>query len=104
MSRPITVGHGTFKVTATPARCIEVIRAVEALKTPTVKQARAAALRPAEKRNYPKFKDGMSTAEYVAAYHKTNAMRNLITEGFFQPLSTNPQFTQVGDCIEESMQ
>lgn len=71
----------------------------------------------ARKRHYPKFVEGMSTADYVHQYYGLNAarwtpvsfglQRGAYTAGlqfeqlrrqvndFFEPLSTNPQFTPI---------
>lgn len=92
MSRPITIAAGKF-----PDH-----RQARDIKTPSVKQARAAALRKADKREYPKHHDGQSTAHYVERYQLLNAGLNLTPDDdFFQPLSTNPQFAQRDEVIEE---
>lgn len=79
----------------------------------------------ARKRKYPKFVEGTSTLDYVHDYYQSNAMRWTATsfgiqrgaytdvhervklrdqvDAFFQPLSTNLQFTQVDEVIEETL-
>lgn len=79
---------------------------VKASKVRTPKQHQAARMAVKCSRNYPKFKDGMSTADYVLAYEGQNTLRSLsgsYTSGasFFQPLSTAPQFALPGEVIEE---
>ena len=44
-------------------------------KTPKTRKARVN--RCAEKRVYPSYREGMSTLDYVAAYHAANASVNL---------------------------
>ena len=44
-------------------------------KAPKVRKARVN--RSAEKRVYPSYREGMSTLDYVAAYHAANASVNL---------------------------
>ena len=42
-----------------------------------VKPRKARVNRSAEKRVYPSYRDGMSTLDYVAAYHAANSTVNL---------------------------
>ena len=93
-----------------------------ASKVPTVRQARAKALMGGVSRKYPKFKDGMSTAEYVRAFAMLNTTQtghgiqrgqflsvadiareeNRIKD-FFEPLSTLPQFASSDEVSEEAL-
>ena len=96
-----------------------------ASKVPTVKAARAAALKGGVTRRYPKFKEGMTVAEYTRQYTMLNARQSgsgimtgtflagsdiLREQGwianFFQPLSTRPlstrpMFTPDDTVVEE---
>ena len=85
-----------------------------ASKVPTVRQARAKALMGGVSRKYPKFKDGMSTAEYVRAFAMLNttqrgqflsvadiAREEKAIAAFFAPLSTTPQFAPSDEVLEE---
>lgn len=91
-----------------------------ASKVPTPKQAHANALRGGVTRKYPKFAEGMCAADYVRQFTMLNARQTgagirsgpfLSTadikreeewmQGFFEPLSTNPQFAQADEAIEE---
>lgn len=101
-TRPITLtvnedGH-RLTITASPKRFQEILATTKCLPKLTPKRVRAAAMRPAEKRVFPKFRDGMSTSQYAQAYSQANARFNLTPDDqFFAPLSTNPQHAQVAD-------
>ena len=119
----ITKHYGKLSISAaTEARHQAIKAMVDADKVPTCKQARARALMGGVSRQYPKFKNGMSTAEYVRQFAMLNAHqsgggvvygRALSTydiarevnwiKDFFEPLSTLPQFAKTGEVIEEVM-
>lgn len=94
----------------------------KASKIPTVKQARAAALRGGISRKYPKFTEGMTPADYAQQYTMLNArqsghgiQRGQFLSGadvlreqawildFYQPLSTLPMFTPSDEVLEETI-
>lgn len=87
-----------------------------ASKIKSPKQFRAALNAIKCGRNYPKFKEGMSTADYVLSYYDQNYNIGLghfsesrtfrgkaaeTVQDFFEPLSTSPQFAQVDETVEE---
>ena len=101
---PYTVASGKFRITATLARLGAIQGQVKAIKTPTVKAFRAALARKADKRQFPSFAEGASTASYVASYAKANVMLGLTPDAdFFQPLGTTPQCTLFIDGVEEAL-
>jgi hypothetical protein len=87
--------------------------------------AKAEAKLKARRRNYPKFHEGMSPAEYVQYYYALNSMRWVPTAfgiqrgaytaglqyeqlhkqvvAFFQPLPTLPMFTPSAEVLEETI-
>jgi hypothetical protein len=97
---------------ALAARVLEVMAQLKkASKCPT-----PAAARRTEKRSYPKFAEGTSTADYVRGYTMLNARMSghgirsgaFLTiddirreqswlDSFYAPLSTEPQFTPVDE-------
>ena len=67
------------------------LEALKPLKPPKIK---------ADRRTYPKYKPGMSTAEYVAAYEAGNNS-GMSCADFWQPLNTAPAAGYVGiDTVE----
>lgn len=123
MTKPINIrdAHGT--VTAAPERMAALLAERASIKTPSVKQFRAKARAKADKRVYPRFLEGQSTAEYVAAYWRLNGgvmglacgynrrtgrreplegeVERLIN-GLYEPLSETPQHTPIEeDLVEE---
>lgn len=123
MSRPITLRYGLTDVTAQPERHKAIREALAAIKTPGVKAFRAAQMRKTDKRQYPRFVEGMSTEEYVARYWRLNGkamglaceynprtgesvpfpeevQRMLNT---YEPLGTSPQYTPIFDGVEEPL-
>ena len=96
----IFIVRGAYKARIKPENRAKYVEAL-AKRQPTAKAARANALRGGVSRNYPSFAEGASTQAYVARYEKANSHLGLITEGFFQPLSTNPQYRQDDTVIEE---
>lgn len=124
MNKPITCRdvHGT--VTAAPERMAALLaERAKASKIPSVKAARAKARAKADKRVYPRFIEGQSTAEYVAAYWRlnghvvglysplTNARTGLrlstqndvmsLIDDFYNPLSRTPQHTPIEETVAE---
>lgn len=103
------------------ARVLEVMAQLKkASKLPSPAAARAAVARRTDKRSYPKFAESDSTADYVRAYTMLNArltghglrtgyflaINDIKREvawinSFYQPLSTEPQFTPVDEVIAE---
>ena len=97
------------------ARVIEVLAQVKkANKVTSAASTRAACARRTDKRLYPKFSEGDTTADYVRKYTLLNARTTghglrvgnylAITDiqreeawikSFYEPLSTEPQFTPV---------
>lgn len=59
----------------------------------------AARRRPAESRAYPKFKPGMSTAEYVAAYEDANGGTHP-SATFWRPLNGQPATLYEGGALD----
>jgi len=53
-----------------------------------------------DKRDYPVFKDGMSTAEYVRLYESINGGKHLKREDFFAPLNAAPAKLYEGGLID----
>lgn len=124
MSTPnVFIKVGTTMAKVHPDRYTLVKHQLErASKLPTLKQARAAALKGGVSRKYPKFTDGMTVAEYVRQHTMLNARTtgygirsgsflsgaDVLREqgwiaGFFEPLSTAPQYAQVDETIEEEI-
>ena len=97
------------------ARVLEVMAQLKkASKLITPAAARAAAARRTEKRSYPAFAEGDTTADYVRAYTMVNAKKtgyglrtgsylsiddiwreDAWIKSFYEPLSTARQFTPV---------
>ena len=89
----------------------------KASKLPTPAQFRARQASRKDKREYPVFHQRMSVAEYVTAFYGLNAeafkgwtqdnFRKVdsakMVAGFFEPLSTNPQFSQPEQSVEEDI-
>ena len=65
---------------ATRAQALKA--AMDTIKIPTAKQARARALTGGVARVYPKHQPGMSTAEYVAEYYARNRPPFAGTSGY----------------------
>lgn len=107
MSTPnVFVKVGTTMAKVQPVRAVLVKHQLEqASKVKTAQQFRAALQRRKDGREYPKHTPGMSTEQYVKAYLVANRNLGLAgqAEDFFEPLSTNPQYTPLFDGVEESI-
>lgn len=118
------IKHATCTVsTKDPVRAVILLAQLEkASKVPTPKAARAQALKGGGTRKYPKFKDGMTVAEYARQYAMLNARTSghgiqsgaflsgadvLREQGwianFYEPLSTLPMFTPSSEVLEETI-
>jgi hypothetical protein len=106
MHQTLTIGR--FTVTGTP----DTLAAVYALQNAKPRKPRA----KAEKRAYPRFVPGMSTAEYVRAFFSLNTgpgqkisayMNGGDHTSFYQTLNTAPAALPTGEetveTIEKSM-
>ena len=118
------IKHETCTVsTKDPVRAVILLAQLEkASKVPTVKAARAAALKGGVTRRYPKFKDGMTVAEYAEQYTMLNARMSghgirigaflsgadVMREkswiaNFYESLGTLPMFTPDDTVVEETI-
>lgn len=109
MNKPITLKTATGHLTASAGRLLEIMDARASIKTPSVKQFRANALRKRDPRHYPHFVPGMTTVRYVKRYWELNsgaiggtyADPDEIVETFYeQPLGTTPQELPLFDGVE----
>ena len=117
----VKVGTTTARVNPENVESIR-LQLERASKVPTVKAARAAALKGGIRRKYPKFTEGMSTSMYVRQYSMLNTRQtgygiqrgsflsaadltreDAAIKEFFHPLSTLPMFTPSGEVVEETI-
>lgn len=118
MSAPnVFVKVGTTMAKVHPENVDSIrLQLTRASRVPTAKQVQASAMRRKDPRKYPGFAEGATTESYVIAYYAANADRlgpyafsgkvrsELATQmvvDFFEQLSTNPQFAQADEAIEE---
>lgn len=108
------VRMGTFRAVVRTDKVATFNLLIErASQVPTLRAARAKALRGGIGRRYPKFKAGMSPRDYVEAYYQANSLTGLTrnaetvhqgVKDFFEPLSTLPMFSPPGEVLEEVLE
>ena len=110
---PTTITHRTYTVGRATYRTQNDTDTLSAILS--VKPARKPRSR-VDRRAYPKFREGTSTADYVRAYFRLQTERNgfryvgaqvyayadhLDHVALYQPLSTTDQYTVIIDGVEE---
>lgn len=121
----VFVKVGTTMAKVHPDRRVLVKYQLEqASKIKSVKVFRSSVMRKTDKRDYPRFIEGGSTADYVERYWSLNAARfGAVTEynprlkhsvlkageaarivaDLYEPLGTSPQYTPIFDGVEEPL-
>lgn len=100
----ITAGRARYTVRPERGDAI-LVEIAKASKIPTPAQVQAWGRSRTDKRDYPQFVEGMSTAEYVKRYYRINADHFAYGASlsdiskFFEPLSTARQYTPIDEPV-----